>query len=550
MPPVDLTPLMNHPAWGRPDMTPAKRKELLDLWQDPTSSEGDRAEMLKIMDETQAIPPAPSAAARQVSSAGEMLAEVPGLAKKVAIDPFLRAGGYDPQTGTPAPSGTPPQTPQEWEARTLGMEQQAEKGASGVVGLMLGGPAGRAGSMGGAALREAVQPWLGRVADVLPAAGEAVAGYGTRQANIAMGNEQPGVVGDVASAVVPLGARALTSRPVVERWPGAAGARHEMMAEELGTQTANLRPATPAATLYRAVVQQGNPTIDVQDLRQTSRELIAQHSTRGAATRDPRVLSLAQELDALALHYGNRVPLNVLYDRMQAVGELADEAASRGGRSAQEIGRLYAGFHGALENASQTNIPGAETLQQAIRASRQEHAVARLERIVGQGRGITEQTSTGATQVGGKKMLDEFDRLVADDPVFAGSFKPEELAEMRTLFQRANELPKLPPPPSWTKGSGQAAFGAAVGGGIGSLLGGAEGGKYGAMLGVAAPEMMSRLLMTGPGRAAMRTLLEGGELPPEAVAVVNQVSRQVWGMKDSPTTETPPARQPVVPRPF
>jgi hypothetical protein len=550
MPPVDVTPLMNHPAWNPNSMTAAQRKQALDLWQDPASSEGDRAEMLKIMDQWQAVPPAPSAAARQVSSAGEMLAEVPGLAKKVAIDPFLRAGGYDPQTGTPAPPGEKPQTPQEWEARTLDMEKMTEEGASGVVGLMLGGPAGRAGSMGGAALRGAVRPMFGRVADVLPSAGEAVAGYGTRQANIAMGNEQPGVVGDVASAVVPLGARALTSRPVVERWPGAAGARHEMMADELRTQTANLQPQTPAATLYQTVVQQGNPTIPVQDLRQMARDLIKINTERGAATRDPKVLQLAKEIDELAARYNDEVPLDVLYDRMQGTGELLKEVVGTGTRGERAMSRLYAGFHGALENASQTNIPEAQTLQQAIRASRQEHAVERLERIVGQGRGITEQTSTGATQVGGKKMLDEFDRLVADDPVFVGSFKPEELAEMRTLFQRANELPKLPPPPSWTKGSGQAAFGAAVGGGLGQMLGGAEGAKYGAMLGVAAPEMMSRLLMTGPGRAAMRTLLEGGELSPEAVGIVNQVSRQVWGMKDSPTTETPPARQPVVPRPF
>jgi hypothetical protein len=550
MPPVDLTPLMNHPAWGRPDTSAAKRKELLDLWQDPTSSEGDRAEMLKIMDEWQATPPVPSAAARQISSAGEMLAEIPGLAKKVAVDPFLRAGGFDPQTGTPAPPGQHPQTPQEWDARLLPFEAEAEKGVTGALGLMLGGPMGRAGNMGGAALANRVRPLFGRVADVLPAAGEAAAGYGTRQANIAMGNEQPGVVGDVASAVVPAAVRAATSRPVVERLPGAAGARHEMMADELRAQTANLQPATPAATLYRAVVQQGNPTIDVQDLRQTARHLIAVNMQRGAATRDTGVLQLAQEIDDLAARYNGQVPLDVLYDRMQGTGELVGAVQRTGDRGARDMGRLYAGFHGALENASQSNIPGAQTLQQAIRASRQEHAVERLERIVGQGRGITEQQGSGATMVSGKRMLNEFDRLVADDPVFAGSFQPGELDEMRGLFQRANELPALPPPPSVQRGFGKAAFGGAVGGGIGGMLAGPEGAKYGTMAGIAAPEMMSRLLMSGPGRTALRAMLDGAELSPETLGVVNQVSRQVWGMEDSPTAGATPARQPVVPRPF
>ena len=101
----------------------------------------------------------------------------------------------------------------------------------------------------------------------------------------------------------------------------------------------------------------------------------------------------------LGTHYGNQVPLNVLYDRMKAVGELVEESQSKGGRSAQEFSNIYAGFHGALENAVQSNMPGAETLQNAIKASRQEHAVKRLQKIIGQdigeGRGIGTQEVTG-----------------------------------------------------------------------------------------------------------------------------------------------------------
>jgi hypothetical protein len=354
----------------------------------------------------------------------------------------------------------------------------------------------------------------------------------------------------VASAALPAAVRAATSRPVVEHLPGAAGARHEMMADALWTQTTNLQPATPAETLYRAVVQQGNPTIPVQALRQDAQAIIARELREGPTTRNTTVLGIAQELEDLATQHQGNVPMDRLYERMQRIGERLRGATRTDDQGTRELSRLYAGFHGALENASQSNIPGAQTLQQAIRASRQEHAVERLERIMGQGRGITEQQGSGATMVSGKRMLSEFDRLVADDPVFTGSFQPGELDEMRSLFQRANELPVLPPPPSVQRGFGKAAFGGAVGGSIGGWLGGPEGAKYGTMAGIAAPEMMSRLLMSGPGRAALRTMLEGGELSPEAVGVVNQVSRQVWGMEDRPATGSPPARQPVVPRPF
>ena len=76
-----------------------------------------------------------------------------------------------------------------------------------------------------------------------------------------------------------------------------------------------------------------------------------------------------------------------------------------------------------------SNIPDAATLKEAIKASRQEHAVERLERITGQGRGISSQTGTGYTLVSGKRMLDEFDRLIADDDVYRGSFTADELAD-------------------------------------------------------------------------------------------------------------------------
>ena len=203
--------------------------------------------------------------------------------------------------------------------------------------------------------------------------------------------------------------------------------------------------AHAARNAFRDVVssvgQDENPAIEINDLRQTARDLLKQHSARGDATRDTRVMALAQELDDLGTYYQNKVPLNVLYDRMKAVGELVEESQSKGGRSAGEFSNIYARFHGALENAVQQQVPGAETLQQAIHASRQEHAVKRLQKIIGQdtgeGRGISTQETTGYTFVRGKYMLNQFERALADDEVFKGSFSADEIADMRKLFQGA-----------------------------------------------------------------------------------------------------------------
>lgn len=526
--PVDISPLMDHPGWKT--ITPAQRKQALDLWQDPDTSESDRAQMRQIMDGwASAAAEEPSGPAKVVSSVGGMLKAIPPLAHAAVVAPMNRAGGYDPN----APPAEKPQTPHDWEFRTLPMQQELAEGANTIPGLMAGPAWGKAGYKAGETILSKLTPALANrpmvqtVANTLPAVGEAGGNYLSRQANVAMGAEQPGVVGDIASAAIPLGVRAATSAPVARRLPGSAATQHEMAAEDLGAMTTRMQPSTPAATLYGAVVQQGNPTIDVQGLRQTARELITKNTQRGAATRDPEVLKLAQELEDLAQQYNNQVPMDVLYDRMQGTGEILGSVQSTGSRGSKDISKLYAGFHGALENASQSNIPGAETLQQAIKASRQEHAVERLQRITGAGRGITTQQGTGYTLVSGKKMLNEFERLVADDDVFRGSFTADELAEMRAVFEGANKVPALPPPPSVQRGAGKAALSGSIGGGIGYAIAGPEGAKIGTMAGVAAPEVISRLMVTSGGRAMLRAAFEGRDIiRPEVLAVLNQAARQ------------------------
>lgn len=540
MPPVDISPLMNHPAWGNQQTTLAQRKQMLDLWQDPGSSDSDRTEMLKIMDQWQAAPAEPSAGARVVSSVGGMLKEVPGLAHRVAVEPFLKAGGYEPN----APPGTVPQTAQEWDARTLGMQQELETGVQGALGLMAGPALGKGGYAAGEALAAKLAPRIGQTAaGTLPALGEATASYGARQANVAAGNEPPGLLGDVASVALPLGVRAATSAPVARRLPGSSVAQHEMAAEDIRQGVTVLQPKTPAATLYQSVVQQGNPDIPVHDLRGLAKELITANMERGAATRDNEVLRLARELEQLADRYGNNVPMNVLYDRMQKTGEILGSVQATGGRGARDISRVYAAFHGALDDAAGSNIPEAETLQQAIKASRQEHAVERLQRIVGQGRGIEAQQGTGYTFVRGKKMLNEFERLLADDDVFRGSFTPEQLAEMRKLFESGVQLPALPPPGSAQRGSGLAAIRGSVGAGVGYVLGGPEGAAMGTAAGIAAPEVIARAMMTDRGRQYLRAALEGrGGITPQTLAVLNEVVRaelpgdQPYASKRSSTT--------------
>jgi hypothetical protein len=358
--------------------------------------------------------------------------------------------------------------------------------------------------------------------------GEAGGNYLSRQANVAMGSEQPGVVGDIASGVLPLAVRGATSAPVARRLPGSAVTQHEMMAEDLGAMTTRMQPAKPSEALYDSVMQGSNPTINSGNLRQMAEGIIKTEMEHGPSTRSGTLLGLAKDLKALSAQYGDEIPMDRLYREMKRYGEKIGEAGVAQTAGTKGMSKLYAGFHEALEDAANSNIPESETLRQAIKASRQEHAVERLERITGQGRGLGKQQETGYTLVSGKRMLGEFERLLADDDVFRGTFTADEIGDMRKVFEGAVKLPVLPPAPSFQRGAGKAALAGSIGGGIGYAVAGPEGARIGTMAGIAAPEVISRLMTTSGGRAMLKAAFEGRDtITPEVLAVLNQAARQI-----------------------
>ena len=455
--------MMDHPGWKT--ITPAQRKQALDLWQDPATTESERAEMRQVMDSwAAAAVQEPSGAGVSCRSVGGMLKAVPGVVT-AASGILGRAGGQDPN----APPGATPQTPQEWEAALLPIQQQLETGVNAIPGLMAGPAWGKAGYKAGETILSKLAPYVANrplaqtAAKALPAIGEAGGNYLSRQANVGMGTEQPGMGGDIASAALPLAVRGLTSAPVARRLPGSAVTQHEMAAEDLQAMTTRMQPAKPSEALYDSGVQGPNPTIASGNLRQMAEGIIKTEMEHGPSTRSGTLLGLAQDLKALSAQYGDNIPMDRLYREMKRYGEKIGEAGVAQTAGTKGISKLYAGFHEALEDAANSNIPEADVLKQAIKSSRQEHAVERLERITGQGRGIANQAGTGYTLVSGKKMLNEFDRLVADDDVFRGSFTADELADMRKVFEGLDRnCRRCRPRRGSSVGSGKAALFASI----------------------------------------------------------------------------------------
>ena len=525
--PVDIFPMMDHPGWKT--ITPAQRKQALDLWQDPATTDSERAEMRQVMDSwAAAAAQEPSTAGKVVSGVGGMLKETPSLGYNIAVRPFVRAGGYDPNITprTEMPSG------KEIDQQAAIMTEQIGEGAKGAIGLMLGPAAGKAGYKAGETILSKLAPYVANrplaqtAANALPAIGEAGGNYLSRQANVAMGSEQPGMGGDIASAAIPAAWRTLSSAPGARRLPGSAVTQHEMAAEDVQALPTRMQPKAPSETLYEQVYKGTNPTINSGNLRHMAEGIIKTEMEHGPSTRSGTLLGLAKDLKALSAQHGDEIPMDRLYREMKRYGEKIGEAGVAQTAGTKGISKLYAGFHEALEDAANSNIPESETLRQAIKASRQEHAVERLDRITGQGRGITSQQGTGYTLVSGKRMLNEFDRLLADDDVFRGSFTADELTDMRKVFEGSVKLPALPPPPSAQRGAGKAALAGSIGGGIGYAVAGPEGAKIGTMVGIAAPEVISRLMTTSGGRAMLKAAFEGRDtITPEVLAVLNQAAR-------------------------
>jgi len=434
----------------------------------------------------------------------QILAELTPVSPGKSVWGILgRAGGQTPATGE-APTGAPADL-------DTALQAQLEPAQKGMPGVLLGGAAGQVGSMLGTTAARLAAPVVGRAAQAFPVIGEALGSFGARKANVAMGAEEPGTIGDVLSGAGPVATRAAGAlvRPALRRLPGASATLHEDMATRLEALPEQVSPPTPSQQIYQGLATHGNPPIPSQPLRSTAEELLNAEMRLQPTARNTTVANMTRELVDLSEQYGDHIPMDVLYAHQQRVGEMLRSASRQGGTEETALRRLYGSFHRSLEEGANQGVPGAKALQAAIRASRQEHAAQTLEGMLQPGRGgPAARQGDALTEVKGAQLLKKFERLVAEDDVFRGSFTPDQLTEIRTLFREAAEVPKLPAPPGVAIGSGLALGRGGLAYALGSQLGGPEVGAVAGGLAAAAPGIMAKGLMTEQGRQVLRAALQ------------------------------------------
>jgi hypothetical protein len=388
--------------------------------------------------------------------------------------------------------------------------------------------------VGGAALGTALGGPIGGLI------GEAGLSYAARWLNVKLGLEEPGTLGDVLSVATPVVGRAVlgAGKALVRNLPGASAIGHELGEQALEQLPGRYAPPTASRTLFQQAAGQ-NPPLPVGNLDQAAQAIVQHENSLAPGFRQPKLRRAAQDLTDVIAGYQGRVPMQVLEDYRQRLGLMIGQASEENWPQLGGLRRMYAALHSDLEQAALQGTPGAQTLREAIHASRQEHALDELTNLWSPGRGIT-TVEGNLANVHGRRILDNFDNLMARDRTFAGSFTPEQATEIRaTLQDVARMTSRSPTDRGPLAGQTMQWVGRAIG--LERAIRGDPAMAVAIGLTVeAAPYAIAALLQTAPGRAAVRqAFLQGdGRLTSAGLAILNQALRQQF-----PETQTPGAPQ-------
>jgi Transglycosylase SLT domain len=492
-------------------------------------------ELLRLRDSlrgTQSQAPAPAVPAPQAPTPVEQVPEVPPPqdAEPSPLQPAIDIEKESP----PAPSvaeyvsflpGFEFMHPLSAETQQQVLEQTPGVAATGIS--MLGGT-------GGAALGTALGGPIGGLV------GEAGGSYAARWLNVKLGLEEPGTLGDVLSVATPLAGRAVmgAGKALVRNLPGASAIGHELGEQALEQLPGRYAPPTASRTLFQQAAGQ-NPPLPVGNLDQAAQAIVQHENSLAPGFRQPKLRRAAQDLTDVIAGYQGRVPMQVLEDYRQRLGLMIGQASEENWPQLAGLRRMYAALHSDLEHAALQGTPGAQTLREAIHASRQEHALDELTNLWSPGRGIT-TVEGNLANVHGRRILDNFDNLMARDRTFAGSFTPEQATEIRaTLQDVARMTSRSPADRGPLAGQTMQWVGRAIG--LERAIRGDPAMAVAIGLTVeAAPYAIAALLQTAPGRAAVRqAFMQGdGRLTSAGLAILNQALRQQF-----PETQSPGAPQ-------
>jgi hypothetical protein len=359
--------------------------------------------------------------------------------------------------------------------------------------------------------------------------GESIGSLGARKLNVALGLEEPGLTGDIIAGASPAAMRGVlgVGKRLFRNLPGTSPVAHEVAQEALEQVPGKLAPATAATDLWQEAAKH-HPPVPMPEVDQTAAKIMREQLRMQPTSRQGELLKRAEDLQDLIRTHGGNVPLDLMDEHRKEYGiRIAEAAGSKDWRLEKGLKELYGAFHRDLDTAAARATPGAEGLQSAIQATRREKAVEDLALLWGPGRGIAPAVGGEHMQVNGRGILRQFEKMVAEDEVFAKSFAPGELKKIRETLKDVARMTTRPATNVSGLGSRVMPYVA-----HGTVLGGALKGNMPIMaIGMAmeaAPYAIAEAIQTPLGRAAIRRAFQegGGHLTAAGIALINESLRE------------------------
>lgn len=381
-----------------------------------------------------------------------------------------------------------------------------------VAGAALGGPAGAAlGEMGGS--------------------------FAARKANVALGLEDPGTLGDVLSVAVPGVTRAYQAvKPaLVKHLPGAQTVLHEEGLQALQRLPEGIGPPVPSEDLYAAVTHAGNPAIRAEETARAASLIHAAEQQLGPGLKQGKILTVAQNLKTLVKDGAGEVPLDALKARQQRVGLLLAEAKVKNWPQVSALKRLYGSISDDLEAAASRKVPGAAELSAANAAFKQEQALKDLGEMFAPGqRGLTTRPD-GLIQINAGVLKDRFEKALLADKNFRNGLGADLVGQVRETLTDLQRLPRMPAPHGQAVGSALVlGRGTGASGLTYALTGSPELAALAGSVAAAGPQALGWFFTTDTGRAWLKhQMASQGGVSPTALAALGSLARQTFGASAS-----------------
>jgi hypothetical protein len=430
--------------------------------------------------------------------------------------PYQPRGGESPGSIDPTTGMRLPTTPAETEQTFQGM---AEGGVP-VARTMLREALGIGLPVAGTVAGTAVGGPMGAMG------GEMAGSYGARKLNVALGLEEPGMVGDIAAAALPPAVAGIGKviKGVAKRLPGVSYGMQELGTEEVRAIAPALRPKISSDTLYHRVAQE-NPPVDLHEVGKVAHRMLTEQMKLAPEQRSAPIVNAAQGwLDMATSPNGADFQSAWLAQK-----QLRQHIAGVGGLDEGARRQLDAAI---MKDFEHTQGPASAMLKAANKNYRKERA---LEDLVG----MVEGNITGAVQGQGTPRINagaiekRFEKALREDDLFAGAFTKLEQEDIASTLTEISKYPALGASPGASYGSGGVA-------GIGGWAGGTALGLDPQTAAIV-PLVMTVLpfaLVSQPGRTMVKRLAKSGRLmTPEGAAALRGFARTTGQDLVEPTPE-------------